>query len=114
MDAGCIAVCFHESHLGGATRSIERIVPLLRDGGWEFSFWVPRPSELHDELTARGWDVDGEPRCFEYSLRAWRLPPGSRHRFAAMPSYVRRFREFLDRHGRRSCTPILFSCWPRR
>ena len=71
-----VVVCFHEPHLGGATRSVERIVPLLGERGWEFSFWVPRPSELYDELAARGWDVDGAPRAIEYSIRAWRLPPG--------------------------------------
>ncbi len=90
-----VAVCFHEPHLGGATRSVERIVPLLAESGWEFSFWVPRPSELYDDLAARGWDVDGEPRCFEYSVRAWRLPPGPSRRLRATPGYVRRFRQFL-------------------
>ena len=90
-----VVVCFHERHLGGATRSIERMVPLLADRGWEFSFWAPRPSELYDELAARGWDVDGAPRTFEYSLRALRLPPGAMRRAAAAPSYVRRFRSFL-------------------
>ncbi|MGH2951462.1 MAG: glycosyltransferase family 4 protein [Solirubrobacterales bacterium] len=90
-----VVVCFHEPHLGGATRSVERIVPLLRELGWEFSFWVPRPSELYDELAGRGWEVDGEPRCIEYSVRAWRLAPGPRRRLAAVPGYVSRFDEFL-------------------
>ena len=90
-----VVVCFHEPHLGGATRSVERIVPLLREMGWEFSFWVHRPSELYDELAGRGWDVDGEPRCIEYSVRAWRLPPGPGRRLAEIPGYVRRFDEFL-------------------
>jgi glycosyltransferase involved in cell wall biosynthesis len=94
---GRVVVCFHEHNLGGATRSVERIVPLLEEVGWEFSFWVPRPSELYDALAERGWDVDGEPRCFEYSVRAWRLPPGPVRRLATWPRYVRRFRTFLDR-----------------
>ena len=90
-----VVVCFHEPHLGGATRSVERIVPLLREMGWEFSFWVHRPSELHEELAGRGWDVDGEPRCIEYSVRAWRLPPGARRRLSEVPGYVSRFDAFL-------------------
>lgn len=91
-----VAVCFHEPHLGGATRSVERIVPLLSEQGWEFSFWVPRPSELYDDFAARGWDVDGAPHCIEYSIRAWRLAPGPHRRLAAVPEYVRRFQSFLD------------------
>ena len=90
-----VVVCFHERHLGGATRSVERIVPLLSELGWEFSFWVPKPSALFDELEARGWDVDGAPRVFEYSYRAARLPPGLRRRAVATPGYVRRYRRFL-------------------
>ncbi len=94
---GRVVVCFHEPNLGGATRSVERIVPLLTELGWEFSFWVPRPSALYDDFVERGWDVDGAPRCIEYSVRAWRLEPGARARLAAVPAYVRRFREFVDR-----------------
>ena len=95
MTGSRVVVCFHEPHLGGATRSVERIVPLLGERGWEFSFWVPRPSELYDELSARGWDVDGAPRAIEYSIRAWRLPPGPRRRVLATPAYMRRYRDFL-------------------
>jgi glycosyltransferase involved in cell wall biosynthesis len=91
-----VVVCFHEPHLGGATRSVERIVPLLEREGWEFSFWVPKPSDLYDEFVARGWDVDGAPRCIEYSVRAWRLAPGLLRRIRAVPGYVRRYRAFLE------------------
>jgi glycosyltransferase involved in cell wall biosynthesis len=90
-----VVVCFHEPHLGGATRSVERIVPLLSERGWDFSFWVPKPSVLHDELASRGWDVDGAPRSVEYSVRAWRLDPGPRERISHTPAYVRRYRAFL-------------------
>jgi glycosyltransferase involved in cell wall biosynthesis len=90
-----VVVCFHEPHLGGATRSVERIVPLLAERGWEFSFWAPKPSELYDELAGRGWDVDGAPRAVEYSVRMWRLEPGTRERIARMPGYVRHYRAFL-------------------
>jgi glycosyltransferase involved in cell wall biosynthesis len=92
-----IVVCFHEPHLGGATRSVERIVPRLAEAGWEFSFWVPRPSDLYDDFAARGWDVDGWLRPIGYSVRGWRLAPGPRRRLAATPEYIRRFAAFLDR-----------------
>ena len=71
-------------------------MPLLEEQGWRFSFWVPRPGALYDELADRGWDVDGAPRSIEYGVRAWRLPPGARRRLARTPSYVRRYRAFLD------------------
>jgi glycosyltransferase involved in cell wall biosynthesis len=90
-----IAVVFHEPHLGGATRSVTRIVPALASRGWEFCFWVPRPSALFDHLAAQGYDVAGAPRHVEYSVRAWRVPPGPRARARSIPPYFRRFREFL-------------------
>jgi glycosyltransferase involved in cell wall biosynthesis len=90
-----VAVVFHEPHLGGATRSVTRIVPILAERGWEFSFWVSRPSELFDELAAQGFDVAGAPRHVEYSVRAWRLPPGPVARARSIPPYLRAFREFV-------------------
>ena len=94
-DGRRVAIVFHEPHLGGATRSVTRIVPLLAERGWKFSFWAPRPSELFDHLAGEGHDVAGAPRHIEYSLRAWRLPPGPRARARSIPPYLRRFREFL-------------------
>ncbi len=91
-----VVVAFHEAVLGGATRSIVRLVPLLERLGWEFSFWVPKPSELHDDLAGRGWDVDGAPRSIEYSFRAWRLPPGAPRRVLSTPDYLRTYRDFLE------------------
>lgn len=90
-----IVVVFHEPYLGGATRSVTRIVPILRERGWEFSFWVPRPGELFDELSAQGFDVSGAPRHVQYSVRAWRTPPGPRARARSIPPYLRRFRAFV-------------------
>jgi glycosyltransferase involved in cell wall biosynthesis len=90
-----VAVVLHEPHLGGATRSVTRIVPMLAARGWEFSFWVPRPSELFDHLVGEGYDVDGAPRLLEYSVRAWRVPPGPVARARSIRPYLRRFREFL-------------------
>jgi glycosyltransferase involved in cell wall biosynthesis len=90
-----VVVAFHEVVLGGATRSVLRSVPLLEERGWRFSFWAPRPSELFDHLQAGGWDVDGAPRSIEYSVRAWRLPPGPVRRLIAAPGYLRQYRRFL-------------------
>ena len=90
-----VVVVFHEPHLGGAIRSVTRIVPMLRERGWEFSFWVPRPSELFDELSGQGFDVSGAPREIQYSVRAWRTPPGPRKRATSIPPYLRRFRAFV-------------------
>lgn len=90
-----VTVVFHEPALGGATLSVLRIVPLLAERGFEFSFWVPRPSELYDHLAGQGHDVDGAPRYIEYSVRAWRVPPGPRGRARSIPPYLRHFREFL-------------------
>jgi glycosyltransferase involved in cell wall biosynthesis len=68
---------------------------MLAAQGWEFSFWVSRPSELFDHLAEQGHDVAGAPRHVEYSVRAWRVPPGVRARARSIPPYLRRFREFL-------------------
>jgi mannosyltransferase len=94
-----VVVAFHEPNLGGATRSVTRIVPILAERGWEFSFWVPRPSELFDHLAAEGHDVGGARRLIEYSVRAWRVPPGPRARAASIPPYLREFREFVRRRS---------------
>jgi glycosyltransferase involved in cell wall biosynthesis len=97
-----VAVVLHEPDLGGATRSVLRIVPLLAARGWEFSFWVPRPSALYDHLLDQGHDVDGARRYIEYSVRAWRVPPGPLARARSIPPYLRRLREFL-----RERSPVL-------
>jgi glycosyltransferase involved in cell wall biosynthesis len=91
-----VVICLHEPHLGGATRSVERIVPMLAERGWEFSFWAPKPSALYEDFTERGWDVDGAARCIEYSVRAWRVAPGPVRRIRSIPAYARAFRAFLD------------------
>jgi glycosyltransferase involved in cell wall biosynthesis len=72
------------------------MVPFLAGLGFDFSFWVPRPSGLYDDLQARGWDVDGAPRSIEYSVRAWRLEPGPVRRLVTTPSYFRHFASFLE------------------
>jgi glycosyltransferase involved in cell wall biosynthesis len=88
-------VAFHEGVLGGATLSVLRIVPLLESLGWRFLFWVPKPSELFNELESAGHAVYGAPRHVSFSLRALRLPPGPRQRLTRMPGYFDSFRRAL-------------------
>lgn len=95
MNRNHALVVFHEPRAGGAVVSVLRTIPLLEERGWRFSFWVPRPSELHDRLTAEGHDVDGAPRYIDHSLRALRLPPGPARRLMGIPPYLRAFRRFL-------------------
>ena len=94
-----VAVVFHEPELGGATRAVLRLIPTLADRGWEFCFWVPRPSALHDHLAAEGYDVAGAPRHVQYSVAAWRLPPGPLARARSIPPYLRSFRRFVRERG---------------
>jgi glycosyltransferase involved in cell wall biosynthesis len=89
-----VLVAFHEPILGGATLSVLRLVPLLEERGWRFSFWVPGGSPLEAELRERGHEVSGAERTVSYSLRALRLPPGPRARLAAMPRYLGAIRAF--------------------
>jgi glycosyltransferase involved in cell wall biosynthesis len=94
-DSSKVAVIFHEPVLGGATISVLRTIPLLEQRGWEFSFWVDKPGPLHDELRARGYDVDGDRRLVAWSLPVLRTPPGVRRRLLGTPPYLRRLRAFL-------------------
>ncbi len=88
-------VVLHEPVLGGATLSVLRTLPLLRERGWRFLFWAPRPSELDDRLREDGWEVHGAKRTVSYSLAALRLPPGPRRRLAAMPAYFGELRRLV-------------------
>ena len=90
-----VAVIFHEPVLGGATQSVLRTVPLLEERGWEFAFWVDKPSPLFDELSSRGYEVEGAERLIAWSLPVLRLPPGVRRRLAGTPPYLSRMLAFL-------------------
>lgn len=83
-----VLVIFHEEFLGGASLSILRVIPALRERGWRFVFWAPRPSALFDELQRRGLEAHGAPRPVGYSLRRLRLPPGTLRRVAGSPRYL--------------------------
>src|SRR4051794_30375110 len=54
-----VLVAVHEEEIGGATRALLRVLPLMRERGWQFVFWAPCPSALADELTADGLVVHG-------------------------------------------------------
>lgn len=97
-----VALAFHEVEVGGASRSILRILPLLEAAGWRFTCWVPGPGPLRDMLEARGHEVAGSPRLLRYSLRSLRTPPGPARRLASVPAYLHAFRLWT-----RGCGPAL-------
>jgi glycosyltransferase involved in cell wall biosynthesis len=94
-DVRTVCVAFHEPVIGGAAIAILRILPLLEQRGWRFSFWVPRPGALADELSGRGYEVAGEERLLRYSRAALSVPPGAVARLASVPGYLRRFRGWM-------------------
>ena len=67
--------------------SLLRTVPLLREHGWRFLFWVATPSPLRNELERRGLEAHGAPRPVGYSAGALRLPPGPARRIMQAPAY---------------------------
>jgi glycosyltransferase involved in cell wall biosynthesis len=91
-----VAVAFHEPVVGGAAIAVLRVLPQLEERGWEFTFWVPGPGALHDELTGRGYPVAGEERQIRYSRAALAVPPGAARRLASVPGYLRRFRRWVS------------------
>ena len=82
-----VLVLLHERVLGGATLSLLGTIPLLRERGWRFLFWVATPSPLRDELERRGLEAHGAPRPVGYSIRTLRLPPGPGRRTMQVPAY---------------------------
>lgn len=92
-----VLVVLHEDELGGASRAVLRCVPGLESRGWQFAYWVARPSPLYDHLKSAGAEVFGRPRPLAYSLAAWRLAPGLPRRLAATPGYVAAFSRLLRR-----------------
>ena len=90
-----VLIALHEDTLGGATRLVLRPVPILRERGWDISFWCTKPSALYDELTALGEPVDGAPRLMRYRLGSLRDAPGVRARVASLPRSLAAFRTHL-------------------
>lgn len=90
-----VAVAFHEAEVGGASRSVLRILPLLEKHGWRFTFWTPGPGSLRTELEGAGHSVAGMPRLLRYSWDALRTPPGAVRRLASVPGYLTSFRRWV-------------------
>lgn len=90
-----VLVVLHESELGGASRSVLQAVRALDRYGWEFAFWVSRPSPLDDELRSAGWSTNGAPRHLRYRWSAWREPPGLGQRARTIPRYFRDFHRLV-------------------
>jgi glycosyltransferase involved in cell wall biosynthesis len=89
-----VLVVLHDDLMNGATISVVRAAELLRGRKWRFAFWVPRPGDAADHLTAAGYEVGGEWRPVASGLKALREPPGAARRLAATPGYMRAFRRF--------------------
>jgi glycosyltransferase involved in cell wall biosynthesis len=90
-----VAIAFHEADVGGASRSILRVLPLLERAGWKFTCWTPGPGTLRDELQRRGLPVAGSERLLRYHWRTLREPPGAVRRLASVPGYLRAFRAWV-------------------
>jgi glycosyltransferase involved in cell wall biosynthesis len=90
-----VAIAFHEFILGGASRSIMRIMPLLEADGWRFACWTPGPGPLREALQASGHEVAGTRRLLRYRWRTLQQPPGPAARLASVPGYLREFRAWL-------------------
>jgi len=91
-----VCATFHDGHLGGATLSVLNAVPELRERGFEFAFWVDRPSDLYELLAEQGHDVDGAPRQVGFSGRWLRTPPGPR-KVRETPAWLAGWTRFLRR-----------------
>jgi hypothetical protein len=98
-DGRRVLIVFHEAELGGASLSVLRVVPLLEERGWSFVFWTPAPGAAQEELEAGGYEYGGAPRLLRYTWRSLSSPPGVARRLRSVPSYLRSFRAFADRHA---------------
>jgi glycosyltransferase involved in cell wall biosynthesis len=90
-----VVVTVHEEEIGGATKAVLRVLPLMRERGWRFVFWAPRPSALADALAAEGHAVHGATRTLRFGWRSLRHGRGIRANLTAVPSYLRSFRSFV-------------------
>jgi glycosyltransferase involved in cell wall biosynthesis len=82
-----VLVVFHEDVLGGATVSTLRAISVMRERGWDYTFFVADPSPLADHLRDQGYRVLGTERHVGFSLKWLRHPPGPRHKLRSMPAY---------------------------
>jgi glycosyltransferase involved in cell wall biosynthesis len=91
-----VAVAFHEPVVGGSAIGFLRILPLLEDRGWSFTFWTPGAGPLREDLERRGYRVAGDPRLLRYSVSGLRVAPGAAARLASVPGYLQRFRRWVQ------------------
>jgi glycosyltransferase involved in cell wall biosynthesis len=94
-----VLVVFHEPELGGATRAVLRVVPLLEQRGWSFVFWTPSPGAAQEELEARGYEYGGSTRLLRYTWRSLTAPPGAASRIRSVPGYLHSLRTFAERQA---------------
>jgi glycosyltransferase involved in cell wall biosynthesis len=94
-ERGRLLIVLHEPELGGASRAVLRVVPHLRQLGWDISFWVPSPGRAAAKLREDGYVLSGAPRRLRYGLRALRVSPGVVARLASVPGYLVGFRGFM-------------------
>lgn len=94
---GRVAVVLHEPGAGGASRAALAPVPWLAERGWTFTFWVPGPGSMAEELRDAGHRVHEAPRHLRYSISALREPPGIAARLGSVPGYLRTFGAWVRR-----------------
>src|SRR5437588_4142178 len=94
-----VLVVFHEPELGGASRAVLRVVPLLEERGWSFVFWTPLPGAAQQELEALGYEYGGATRLLRYTWRSLALPPGAVARIRSVPGYLHSLRAFAERQA---------------
>jgi glycosyltransferase involved in cell wall biosynthesis len=95
-DRRAVAVVLHEPQLGGATLSLLRVLPLLEQHGWQFSFWVPGRGGAERELRRQGHAVQTAERLLRFSARSLRERPGPARRLVSLPGYLRSWRHWLS------------------
>lgn len=90
-----VLVAVHEDEIGGATRALLRVLPLMEERAWRYLFWTPKPSALADDLAAAGHPVAGAPRTLRFGWRSLRHGRGVRANLTAVPGYLLSFRDFV-------------------
>jgi glycosyltransferase involved in cell wall biosynthesis len=75
-----LSIVFHETAMLGAGVAVARVLPALRQFGWEPSVILPEDGPLVDALSDIDVFTAAPPRPIGVSLRGWRRPPGIRHR----------------------------------
>lgn len=89
----------HEAELGGASRAVLRVVPLLEELGWRFTFWVPSGGGLEAVVRERGLSVTGAPRLVRYRWSTLRTSPGLTKRLLSVPGYLHRLYRWIRREA---------------